>query len=197
MERVERLSPLTEDDLTEDQRAVLDAINAGPRTSQHGRIGLIGPFGVWVRSPSIGGAVQELGGNVRFNTTLGEDIKEVAILSVGAFHHAKFEFAAHARLAVNAGVGEGIVEAIRTAETPTFDDDDRSAKLDVSYAVAQALLHDHRLSDELFSTARDAFGESGVVELISVIGYYVLVSYTLNTFEVPLTPGMPDPFPEI
>lgn len=194
---MERLSPLTEENLTDEQRAVLDAINAGPRTSQHGRIGLVGPFGVWVRSPAIGGAVQELGGNVRFKTSLGEDVKEVAICCVGAFHHAKFEFAAHARLAVNAGVREDIVEAIRSAGTPVFADEDRAANLDVSYAVAQALLNDHRLSDDLFSTARDAFGEAGIVELISVIGYYVLVSYTLNTFEVPLTPGMPDPFPEI
>ena len=194
---MDRLSPLTEDELNDDQRAVLDAINAGPRTSQHGRIGLIGPFGVWVRSPAIGGAVQELGGNVRFSTTLGEDVKEVAICCVGAFHHAKFEFAAHARLATNAGVREEVVEAIRTADAPEFNADDRAAHLDVSYAVAQALLNEHRLSDDLFATAKGAFGESGVVELISVIGYYVLVSYTLNTFEVPLTPGMIDPFPEI
>ena len=194
---MDRLSPLTEQDLTADQRAVLDAINAGPRTGQHGRIGLIGPFGVWVRSPAIGGAVQELGGQVRFATSLGEDVKEVAICCVGAFHRAKFEFAAHGRLATNAGVSETIVEAIRRGNEPTFDDSDRAAKLDVSYAVAQALLNDHRLADDLFTRARDAFGESGLVELISVIGYYVLVSYTLNTFEVPLSAGMTDPFPEV
>ena len=41
-----------------------------------------------------------------------------------------------------------------------------------------------------------AIGERGLVDLVGTIGYYGLVSATLNVFEVPLPPGEDAPFPE-
>ena len=63
-----RLSKLDEENLAPDARAFLDALNGGPR----GRIGLIGPFGVWAHAPKIGQAAQAFGGAVRFQTKLPE-----------------------------------------------------------------------------------------------------------------------------
>src|SRR5690242_17319199 len=74
-EPMSRLSPLDEANLAPDARAYLDALNSGPR----GKIGLIGPFGVWAHAPKIGNAAQAFGGAVRFQTTLPERIKEIAI----------------------------------------------------------------------------------------------------------------------
>ena len=54
-----RLEALALDELTEDQLAVLNAINSGPR-GRGTPIGLVGPFGVWVRAPRIVMAVQAL-----------------------------------------------------------------------------------------------------------------------------------------
>jgi 4-carboxymuconolactone decarboxylase len=48
------------------------------------------------------------------------------------------------------------------------------------------------LHDELAA----AFGEQGVVEIVTTIGYYSLISLTLNAFEVPLSTQMDDPWPE-
>ena len=107
-----RLSPLQESNLTEQQRAVLDAIRSGPR----GNMGLVGPFGVYVRAPGVGQAAQALGAAVRFNTAIAENVKEVAICTVGAFYQARFEFAAHAELARKAGVSQPIIEALRCGE---------------------------------------------------------------------------------
>jgi 4-carboxymuconolactone decarboxylase len=44
-----------------------------------------------------------------------------------------------------------------------------------------------------YKRAVDAFGEQGVVDLVGVCGYYMLVSMTLNVFEMPLPPGEPEP----
>ena len=41
--------------------------------------------------------------------------------------------------------------------------------------------------------AIEALGEQGVVDLVGVCGYYMLVSMTLNVFEMPLPAGVPDP----
>lgn len=183
-----RLSELKTDALDEAQRSVLEAIESGPR----GSMGLVGPFGIWVRSPTIGQMVQSLGSAVRFETSLAEDVKEVAICTVGTHYHAKFEFAAHQRLARHAGVSEAVIEALQLGIDPQFD----TPALTASYRIARGLLNDHRLDDETYSAGIDVFGESGLIELVSVIGYYCLVSLTLNAFEVPITENMTDPFPD-
>lgn len=186
-----RLTPLTVDDLDAEQRAVLEAIQRGPRGNRPGGIGLVGPFGVWVRAPKIGHAVQAFGGTVRFETSLPERVKEVAICTVGAHHRAKFEFAAHASLAIAAGVSRQVVEAIRRGTPPEFDNDDER----LAHALTSVLLDTHRIDDGLYGRAKDLFGEAALIELVTIIGYYCLVSLTLNAFEIPLAANMTDPFP--
>ena len=184
-----RLPPLDPENLTPDQQAVYDAMRQGPR----GDLGLVGPFGVWARSPSVGNTIQQFGADMRFATTsISETVKEVAICTVGAHFRAKFEFAAHRALAMRAGVTETVVDGIR-AGNPEFNDADQA----LAFAITRGLLDENRINDELFNQAIDAWGENGLIELTSVIGYYCLVSLTLNVFEVPLSPGMADPFPEL
>lgn len=187
-----RLEPLDINALTPAQQAVLDAMQSGPRGARHGRLGLIGPFGVWVRSPIVGNAAQAFGAVVRFESQLPENVKEVAICTVGAHFHAKFEFAAHGPMAIAAGVSENAVEAIRRGEPPTLEDDVEN----LSYEIATALLTDHRMSDGLYSRARETFSENELIELVTIIGYYCLVSLTLNAFDIPLANTMTDPFPD-
>jgi 4-carboxymuconolactone decarboxylase len=183
-----RLSPLTEADLSAEQQAVLDAIRTGPRGSR----GLGGPFGVYARAPSIGHEAQALGAAVRFRASeLAENVKEVAICTVGAFYRAKFEFAAHRELAVAAGVDPEEIDKLRVGELPSF----KGAE-DLSYRVATSLLNLHRLDSNTYTGALGQFGEEGLIELVTIIGYYCMVALTLNAFEVPLTSGMEDPFPD-
>lgn len=186
---MERLSSLSEEQLTPEQQGVVAAVSGGPR----GNMGLIGPFGVYVRAPGVGNAAQALGAAVRFNTELPENLKEIAICVVGGHTKAKFEFAAHAVLAVKAGVEEAIVEAIRKGATPEFGDENEA----LAYELARALVQNHRLDDGLYARGKGALGETQMVELVATIGYYTLVSYVLNTFEIPLGEGMTDPFPEV
>jgi 4-carboxymuconolactone decarboxylase len=186
-----RLEPLDLNALTPAQQAVLQAIENGPRGPRHGRLGLVGPFGIWVRSPAVGNAAQAFGATVRFQTQLPENVKEIAICTVGAHYQAKFEFAVHGALAIEAGVNANAVEAIRTGSQPTLTDPQES----LAHEVANALLRQHRLGDDLYARARQQFSESELIELVTVIGYYCQVSLTLNAFEVPPPEGTADPFP--
>lgn len=187
-----RLEPLDIDALSAEQQALLDAIQSGPRSSRHGRLGLTGPFGVWMRSPTVGNAAQAFGAAVRFHTQLPETVKEVVICTVGAHYRAKFEFAVHARLAVEAGVSEQALEAIRAGQAPVLIDPGEA----LAHEFAAALLRDHKLSDALYARARQRFSESELVELVTIVGYYCQISLTLNAFEVALPDGVPDPFPD-
>ena len=186
-----RLTPISEDDLDAEQRAFLEKLNQGPRGARQGRIGLIGPYGVWARAPHVGESAQLLGAALRFETSLPENIKEVAICTVGAFHRARFEFAAHRRLALKAGVSEAALDSLQAGEPPALGGDEA-----IAHALTDELLVRHQPSQTIFEQARDAFGERGLVELVTLIGYYCLISHTLNAFDVDLLDGMVDPFPD-
>jgi len=178
-----RLAPLDMATLTPEQKAVADAIMAGPRG------GLRGPFEPWLRSPALADRAQKLGEYCRFNNSLPKDLSELAILLIGRHFKAQYEFWAHARLAREAGLAGPIVEAIRTRQAPPFTRDVERAVHDfvVEY------LDTNRVSDANYKRVVDGFGEQGAVDLVGVCGYYMLVSMTLNVFDMRLPPGEPDP----
>ena len=188
-----RLTPLDLDNLTPEQQSVYDAMQSGPRGARHGKLGLVGPFGVWVRAPGIGDAVQALGAAARFETSIDEATKEVAICTVGAHYKARFEFATHQALAIQAGISEAATVAIQQGQIPVFDSENHK----VCHLVAQQLLDRHCIDNETYQRATAIWGEEGMIELVSIIGYYCIVSLTLNAFEVPIVPGMQDPFPDL
>ena len=184
-----RLSELSEADLNDKQRAVLDAITTGPRGAG---MGMTGPFGVFVLAPHLGEPAQRLGGCIRFRTSLPENLKEVAICTVGAFHRSKFEFAAHVRLAQAAGVSTEPLERLRKGEPPVFEGDEALA-----WRVAVQLLEQHRIDDQTYQQMVSTIGEDQMIELVMTIGYYCLISHTLNAFQVQVTGQMSDPFPHM
>lgn len=184
-----RLTELEEADLNDKQRAVLDAIASGPRGAG---LGMAGPFGVFVRAPHLGDPAQRLGGRIRFRTSLPENLKEVAICTVGAFHRSKFEFAAHDRLAQAAGVSAAPLEQLRKGEPPSFEGDEALA-----WQVADQLLKLHRVDDDTYRQMVAVIGEDQMIELVMTIGYYCLISHTLNAFQIEVTDQMTDPFPDM
>ena len=195
-----RLEPQTHDTLDDAQQVLWDNITTGPRANperEHGGLAgadgaLIGPFNALFLSPGIGDAIQKLGAAIRYQTSLPADLLEVAICTMGGHWRANFEFWAHARLAKNAGVSEGAIDAIRDGETPFFGDD----RQQTVYRFGRELIENQRVSDETYEALTGMIGESGVFEVASVMGYYALVSIGLNTFNVATPPGVDAPFPD-
>jgi 4-carboxymuconolactone decarboxylase len=180
-----RLSPLDLEHLAPGQREVAEAIISGPRG------GLRGPFEAWLRAPGLAGPAQKLGEYCRFGTSLPRELSEFAILLTGRHWRSQFEFWAHARLAREAGLPGDIIEAIRTGSQPAFSNEAQRAV----YALVTSYFATNRVADATYREALEALGERGLVELIGIVGYYGLVSMTLNVFEVGLPPGEPDPLP--
>ena len=193
-----RLEPQTFDNLDDAQRVLWENITTGPRGNpdrEHGGLAgpdgaLIGPFNALFLSPELGDAIQKLGAAIRYQTSLPADLLEVAICTMGGHWRANFEFWAHARLAVNAGVSEGAIDAIRDGEQPFFGDERQQAV----YQFGRELIEGQRVSDETYESLTGMIGESGVFEVASVMGYYALVSIGLNTFNVGMPPGVDAPF---
>ena len=174
-----RLQPPSLEQMTPEQRAVHDDIVSGPRGK------LQGPLAVWLTSPELADKAQRLGRFCRFETSLPPQLSELAILVTGRFWGAEFEWWAHKRIGIEAGLDPQLVEAVRQRRVPEFAGDDQR----IVYDVATQLHRDHRISDRTYSEAVELLGETGVVELVGILGYYTLISMTLNAFQVPLPAG--------
>ncbi len=185
-----RLPTLDEQNLTPDQTAVADAIRSGPRGPRAAVTA--GPFGVWLYSPALANPAQEIGAHCRFGAALPRDVSEFAIILTAKRWRAQFEFWAHARLAIQEGVPESVVEAVRTGAPPDLDG---YPDLALVHHLVTEYFETSRVSDATYGEALEAFGERGLVDLVGTIGYYGLVSATLNVFEVELPPGEQNPLP--
>ena len=150
----------------------------------------MGPFNAWVTAPGIGGRLAELGAALRFESSIERRLLEVAIITVGARWRAEFEWWAHSRMALQHGVSQEAVDAIARGETPTLPDDER-----VVHAVARQLVDDGHVEPDTYAAARELLGNRGIVELVTLCGYYTLVSFTLNAFDVALPPGQQPVWP--
>ena len=125
-------------------------------------------------------------------TTIGRRLVELAILVTGRHWRSNVEWVAHARLARENGVAEATIDEIFDGRMPASAPADER----LVYEVASSLHVRHALDDELYGRAVDAFGERGLVEIIGTIGFYSMVSMTLNAFRVPVAGVEPQPFPE-
>jgi 4-carboxymuconolactone decarboxylase len=181
-----RLPELRRDQLSPDGQAVWDAI-VGTRGSRlvTETGGLAGPFNAFVHAPPVGRGLTEVGATLRFGTSLERRLTEVAIITIGVRWRAEFEWWAHARMAREHGVPGDVVDAIGRAEDPPFT----AADEQIVYAVASELGRDGRVADATYRAARNLLGDTGMVELVALCGYYTLISFVLNAFKVPLPPG--------
>ncbi|MEE2803547.1 MAG: carboxymuconolactone decarboxylase family protein [Pseudomonadota bacterium] len=178
-----RISQLNPDDMNVAQRAVYDDILSGPRTS------LSGPFHAWLHSPELASRAQHLGAYCRFSTSLSGALSELAILVVARHWRAQFEWYAHAPMALKAGIEEEVVEAIRGGTIPVLSDPRQA----VVYDFVSTLLQERTVNQDLYDQAVAGLGELGVVDLVGIVGYYCLVSATLNVFDMPLPEGESPP----
>jgi 4-carboxymuconolactone decarboxylase len=181
-----RLPYLRHDDLGPDGQKVWDAIvgsRGGPLVSEQG--GLVGPFNAFVHAPEVGRRLGSLGQVLRFGTSIERRLSEIAIITVGARWKAEFEWWAHAGMAREHGVADAVVDAIGQGEEPDFEAEDERAV----YSVARQLAVTGQLDQDAYDAARRLLGDAGMVELVSLCGYYTLISFLLNAFAVPLPPG--------
>jgi 4-carboxymuconolactone decarboxylase len=182
------------DQLTPDQRKLYDAIRSGPRSkiansgaSAPGPLG--GPFNVWLRSPGIGDCVQRLGEEIRFRSSLPAKLNELAIIITARFWTSQYEWHAHCKLAIEAGLAPAIAQAIAENRPPAGMDEDEQTV----YDFTTQLNKEHAVSDENYKRAVDRFGERGVFDMIAASGFYTLVAMSLNVDRTPLPAGVPLP----
>jgi 4-carboxymuconolactone decarboxylase len=173
-----RFKPLARDEMSEAQLRVVDDAIAGKRGTAPP------PLMAWLHSPELAQRAQRFGEFVRFDTSLPPHLSELAILITARFWTSHYEWFAHKRIGLEAGVDKEVIEAIARRAEPKLAD----PKAKAVYAFSKALHESHQVPADIYAEAVKELGQKAVVELVGLLGYYTLISMTLNTFEI----GLPD-----
>lgn len=176
----ERFSPITPENLTLEQKRMVDNIGAGRRGA-----GLPGPFNALLRSPELGDRVQRVGDYIRFHSAIPQALNEMAILQAGRHWNAQYEFFAHRALGIKAGMRPEVADAIALGKHP----DPMNADETLVWVFCDKLLKTTQVSDAEFAAVKNRFGEQGVLDLVCAVGYYSMVSMILNVAQVQLPAG--------
>lgn len=183
----DRFKPLKYDEMTPAQKTMIDHLLTGER---RGNLG--GPFNVLLRSPEMGDLAQQFGASMRFHADLPAAARETVIIVVARYWGAQFEWSAHKRAALQAGVSPAIVDAIAAGKRPSGMDPD----VETAYNFITELLKTKQVGDATFAAARSRFTEKGIVDIVGLSGWYSMVSMLLNVDRYPTTQPELKPLPE-
>lgn len=181
---MQRLDPPDPSTYDEDQKRIAASIT-GTRGS------IRGPFGVWLHAPALADPAQGVGAFIRYGSKMPGNLRELAICVIGQHWQANFEWFAHAPIAIEEGVSAEAIELLRAGKTPA----PLTEQEQLVYDLAREIVTSGRLSEASYASGIDALGNELMVELVGICGYYTLISFTLNVFDVPVPDGEDVPFP--
>jgi 4-carboxymuconolactone decarboxylase len=183
-----RLPLIPPSELTPQQKALYDEMRKGIASNfnafkvEREDGALMGPWNPWLHEPGIGKAIWDLTLAMTANASLPDNVRQVAILVVGARFDAAYELYAHIAVAEREGMKAERLAALVADLKPA----DLSREENVAFDVAYKLVRGGTLPEPLYRSAVDTFGQHGANELIYLVGLYSLVSTTLNGFNVPV-----------
>lgn len=166
------------------QQEIHDQIASGPRGSVRG------PLAIWLHRAELAATAQKLGRYCRYDSSLDPKLSELAILVTARIFRSEYEWHAHKAHALDAGLDPSVVEAIRTGAEPDFASDEERTV----YELTRAVHLDRQVDDALYQRGIDVLGTERMVDLVGLLGYYTLISLTINVFRIP---PMGDAQPEL
>jgi 4-carboxymuconolactone decarboxylase len=182
-----RLPQLLPDAMTAEQLEFYQLFTTGPRAAPDAAFRLVddagaltGPPAAWVLNPSLGQAMEHIGGQIRFGLHLEFRASEAAILIVAFDAGNDFELYAHTRAALKSGWTADDIAVLGRGEEPSGATDSERLVMQ----VARSILASSTLDDALFRRASDALGRGGLFELVTLVGYYRMVALQLSVFEI-------------
>ena len=168
-----RLPHITsKDQLPAKDHATFDSIVAS-------RGAVAGPFLMFMHSPEVAGRVAHLGAYVRFEGELDMKIRVLAAMTVAREFEAMYVWGAQTGGARRQGVPESTIDAIRENHSRGIPPEDAQI-----VDFTRQLLRRHRIDDATANAMRARFGDDEFIQLTGAIGYYAMLSMTVNACEL-------------
>jgi 4-carboxymuconolactone decarboxylase len=179
----ERMPEIPKDQMSEAQKQAAAELAAGPRGE------VKGPFVSLLRSPEFMRRVQKVGEYIRFICPLDKRINEFAAIIAARHWSQQFEWWAHYRQALAAGLKCEIADAVGEGRRPVGMAEDE----EIVYDLLTEVLNNKGASDATYARAVAKFGEQGLIDLIGVAGYYALLAMVMNVARTAVPEGPPLP----
>lgn len=173
-----RLPPVDPAQLSPEHRAVYDEI-----LRVRGQVR--GPFAIWLTSPELCHHALALQDWFPKHAKLDRRLLELMILVLARQATAQFAWFVHEPHARRLGIGEAVIEAIKERRTPDFAREDER----LVYDITRELDATKTLSAASHQRGVEMLGAQAMVELVSAVGFYVMVAMTLNAFDAPVPGG--------
>ncbi len=173
-----RIPLIRREDLPTEHQHIYDEIGR--------RRGHVGPHHqVLLNSPIAQEHLAAIGDYLRFDSGIPNQLREVIVLCVAREANSDYEWTAHERHALKAGVQESTINAIRNRSAPKGLAGDEATVA----RYTKELLINHKVSDESFEALRRVMGDKGLVDMTLLALWYVTMSHALLAFGVGLEPG--------
>lgn len=177
-----RITPLRRSEWNDEVRDLF-AVMDGPEGRENGPSRDI--MHVLAQHPALSKPFMQLGRHVLFDSSLSDRDRELVTLYVGWTTKSDYEWLSHVVYGLQVGLTEADIEAVKQGpDSPHWSDFDR----DLLRAVDQ-MRESFNLDDELWASLSKTFNQHQMMELVFVIGNYMLFATVLNTLRIPLEAG--------
>ncbi len=171
---------LTRDQVPEALRAAFDH-----ETADSGGVVSSGPGSAMINSPEMRRRANDLVNYLRDESSLPKRLQELAMILTARNMDCQFIWHAHAARARAQGISDEFVDNLRDRKAlPQLPSDEQTV---VNYAAE--LFNNHRVTEPTFQAAIDQLGALGLTELTTLFGYYSLLAFNANAFEIDVPDG--------
>jgi alkylhydroperoxidase family enzyme len=145
-----------------------------------GKLGSLNIFRMMAGGGGLLPAFTRMGTYLLFKTALDPVLREIAIIRVGVLSKATYEVYQHERIGRDLGMSEALIQAVHAGpEAAAFAPLQRLVMLYTDDVVRNV-----RASDATFKPLQQHLSVQELQELTITIGYYMMVSRFLETFDV-------------
>lgn len=170
------------EEMDEAGKKVFDQLASPSRVSL---VGLQGPAGIRLSSPKIALIMNEANEYLRRDTGFGDRLTEIAIMTTAREMENQFEWAAHEKAGLKAGVEPSLIEIIKFKK-PLTGVVEKEA---ITIQFGRELFAERKVSPETFSKALRLYGKRGLVDMVSLMSQYSATSALLTAFDMQLPEG--------
>ena len=148
-----------------------------------------GPGSVMINSPEMRERANHLVKYFREISDLPQMVQELVMLLTARHMDCQYIWYAHAARGRQHGLSDELVDAIRDKKPLP----DLSADEDTVVKYVTESFTNHKVRQATFDAALELFGAQRLTELTTMMGYYTLLAYNANSFEIDLPEGGAEP----
>ena len=139
------------------------------------------PWSVLLRVPDLVVPSLQLRLHNQFHSVLSPKLTEFAIIIAARNWTNHYEWDGHSQEALKAGLSAAIIAAVADGRRPEKMTEDE----EILYNFCTELLHNQSVTDFTYTRGVAKFGEPGVIEAASLVGYYTYLAMIMNAARTP------------